>query len=94
MPLSKEMPCRGAQCGKAICFASKPGQTKGGIPVDPILIQITSITHPEHGRTLITEDGEVLRGVEVGDRGFRPHWASCPNAKDFRKGKKPNATHT
>lgn len=38
------------------------------------------------GETIVTHGGEVLRGLAAKEAvGFVPHWATCPNAKEFRK---------
>ena len=79
--------CRG--CGADIYWIT----TKKGkhVPCDPALVQVY-----EGGReVLFREDGSTLVGTtdrnsggKLLGSGRRSHWGSCPNAQDFRGGKR------
>jgi hypothetical protein len=86
--VSRAVACR--SCGASIQFV----ETKGGqlMPVDAELIK-TFLLPPAVGSrllVLITERGEIRRGVEasVTDQraeaveGYRVHWASCTHRKE------------
>ncbi|MBQ8135864.1 MAG: hypothetical protein IJ174_00320 [Clostridia bacterium] len=77
--------CRG--CGKQIIWTRTPAGKN--MPCDPCLITFTEDAKgPE---TFILPDGQTKRGrqAENGERGYIPHWATCPNWKQFkRKGEK------
>lgn len=53
--------------------------------------------HPDGNLLIVTTDltgGPVVRVVGVHDRTpdmvlYRPHFATCPNSADYRKGRKP-----
>lgn len=75
--------CR--KCGAEIRFV----QTKSGkyMPVDP-----DRKPYREGGSTVyITTDGQLIHGAEpfgpepVDGYGYTPHWATCPNAEDFKR---------
>lgn len=58
------------------------------IPVDPAEVAGIDL---EHIDTLITHDGQILKGKNAAIAvGFIPHWATCPFADDFRKTKVPD----
>jgi len=60
-------------------------------PVDPEPVCIMTGL----GQSLFySDDGRVLQGCAVSsaesdDVGFVPHWATCPNAADFKRKRKP-----
>lgn len=73
--------CR--SCGAEILFIKS---SKGMHPVDAEEIHFEyKLNGPDR---VVTGNGEVLPGVispEGSERGFRSHFATCPDAKRFRK---------
>ena len=69
-------------CGSPIYWLKlKSGKS---MPVDQPLITVENPALV--GKlTLVTPDGEVVSKAPLGLRGYRSHFASCPNAKDHRK---------
>lgn len=78
-----------ATCKK--CFAEiKWITTAAGryLPVDPGEVSGVDLKEID---TLITPDGEILKGKNaVEGFGYIPHWATCPNAEEFKKDRNPN----
>jgi len=35
--------------------------------------------------TIVTEDGDVIKGAEDGQDGYTPHWSTCSQAGKFKK---------
>ena len=77
--------CR--KCGAEIIFIRTPRGKY--MPADP---QLAPYKLGAGGGPVITPEGEVIRGVgepfglEPADgRGYIPHWATCPNAEEFRR---------
>ena len=77
-------------CGKEIVFI----RTVAGnsIPCDAEVIRFRPMSRfgKEKKENFVMTDGRVCSGVrdpEGTELGYRSHWASCPNAKDFRRGK-------
>lgn len=72
--------CRG--CGKQILWT----RTLSGknMPCDPELIPFSEGKGKE---TFVTPDGRTLRGAraEEGERGYIPHWVTCPAWRNFKK---------
>ena len=56
------------------------------MPCDPYVITFTPGGGPE---TFVTQEGKVERGKrsKEGQIGYISHWATCPQAKRFRKDK-------
>ncbi|KAB2967549.1 MAG: hypothetical protein F9K15_12860 [Zoogloea sp.] len=52
------------------------------IPVD----RLKFIATGRENATLLDKNGVIHRGAARGVAGWRPHWESCPNAGEFRKG--------
>lgn len=70
--------CKG--CDQYITFV--PMKTGGSMPCDsygPYSIK--------SGGKVITQQGEVLSSEKIAGviLAYRPHWASCPKAKKFKK---------
>lgn len=38
--------------------------------------------------TLVTEGGRIMPKASAAYKGYVPHWATCPHADEFRKGRK------
>ena len=86
--LTRATKCRG--CGADIAFI----KTVGGksIPVDPDPVYFIQ---EEDNEKFVTEAGEVKRGkkahwrltlsAQQPEKGYRPHFATCPQADKFRK---------
>ena len=82
----KTTKCKG--CGKPIYWIP----TLGGksMPCDPE--PVTYWEKPKAPGKIITPNGETISCEFEGDLqkatgiGYRPHWASCPKYKDFKKG--------
>ena len=80
--------CKG--CGDPIIWVP----TLGGkaMPCDPE--PLTYWERPKAPGKIVTPNGMVLSCVFEGDPqeatgiGYRPHWASCPKYKDFKKEKR------
>lgn len=72
--------CRG--CGKQIIWTRTPAGRN--MPCDPELITFTA---GKGNETFITPDGQTKRGArsEEGEQGYIPHWATCPNWKQFKR---------
>lgn len=78
-------------CGAPIMFLkTAKGKT---MPVDEGAVFFKA--HPDGKELFILGDGSTMRGNQVSDRaegdqfGYISHFATCPNADDFRKrGKK------
>ncbi len=72
--------CRG--CKKQIIWTRTPAGRN--MPCDPGMITFTAGAGSE---TFITPDGQTKHGKrsEEGERGYIPHWATCPNWKQFKK---------
>lgn len=53
------------------------------MPCDPDMV---TITESLQGMTLILPSGAVIaKATLLGAKGYVPHWATCPKAKEFRK---------
>lgn len=78
--------CRG--CGRNIIWI-KTGTGKS-MPCDPD--PVTYWEKPKAPGKIITKNGMTISCVFDGDLqsatgiGFRPHWATCPKYRDFKKG--------
>lgn len=77
--------CRG--CGAEIVFV----KTAGGKAMPCDNAPITYRAAPD-GETIVTPNGEVTKGIMVAPGtadatgwGYRPHWAACHAATQFRK---------
>lgn len=83
MNLGRTDVCRG--CGRQIAFIKTvKGKT---MPVDPEGIRFIPGGGPE---TFVTADGRVERGQRRTNGtafGFTSHFATCPAANEFRKGR-------
>lgn len=86
--ISRTAPCRG--CGKEIAFIKTvKGKT---MPVDPDAVRFIPAGGPN---TYVMMDGSIQRGRglkhdddnEGSMIGYISHFATCPNADDFRKRK-------
>lgn len=81
--------CKG--CGKPIIWVPTPGGK--AMPCDPE--PLTYWERPKAPGKIVTPNGETLSCIFEGDLqnatgiGYRPHWASCPKYKDFKKGARP-----
>ena len=73
--------CRG--CGADIVFIKS--QTGKNMPCDAGLKRGGEL---KAGSFLINEHGKFLKSPRPFDQGYTPHWATCPNADDFRRSKK------
>lgn len=77
--------CKG--CGAQIIFIETPNGKS--MPVDPSIIPYWK--DPKGDTMIVNENGNVVRCFldgepdEITDVGFRPHWATCPAAKQFRR---------
>lgn len=72
--------CR--KCGERIDFVKTP---KGKwLPVNPE--RRRGWEFPKEGRvTLVTPEGRIINDPSPTEEGYIAHWATCPNAEDFRK---------
>lgn len=74
-------------CGAAIIWTPLPSGKK--MPCDSEAK--TYWKNPQGKSRIVTRNGEVIRCDLEGDIqnatgiGWTPHWATCPNAKDFKK---------
>ncbi len=69
-------------CGEEILWL----RTRAGkrMPVDPETFGQHQL---EHGVTVVTPDGTVLRGgssIASAAYGYAPHWATCTHPEQFR----------
>lgn len=76
--------CRG--CGAPIVWIKTPGGK--AMPCDPSPIYFRPA--PGAKEKIVTTKGEVLsaeivHGAEAADAGYRPHWATCPQADSFKR---------
>lgn len=77
--------CRG--CGAPIVWVTT---TAGrSMPCDAVMVSYR--TTPDGKDKVVTTHGSVVSGEIVDcndgtDIGYRPHWATCPQARSFRKG--------
>jgi len=77
-------------CGKEILFIRTVAGKSMPCDAEPIRFRPMSRFGTEQNENFVTPDGRVYRGVrdpEGTELGYRSHWASCTNAKDFRRGK-------
>ena len=78
--------CKG--CGKPILFIRTPGRKMMPCNPDPVPYWAGDGYHDR----IVTPNGEVLPCKLNGylqnatGVGYRPHWATCPKSKDFKKG--------
>lgn len=72
--------CRG--CGRQIIWTRTPAGKN--MPCDPELLTFS----PGGPETFITPAGATVRGTraQAGERGYIPHWATCPDWNRFKKG--------
>ena len=79
-----EMPCCKG-CGAPILWY----RTADGKPMPCNPVPITYWKQTEGRKKVLTLGGEIVSceydGDGDGETGYIPHWATCPNAKDFRK---------
>lgn len=57
--------------------------------------ELLFVRDPDGDRTFVTDEGDAVKGMsayglgrEDAERGFTPHWASCPAADDWRRKKR------
>lgn len=75
MAKNREQPCR--KCGRRMIFAEGPN---GAIPMDA---RAVTVYHVREG-----EDGEpVASKVELEEKVYISHFATCPNAAEFSRGR-------
>lgn len=77
--------CRG--CGAPIVWIKTPAGK--AMPCDPAPVYYKAA--PGGKDKIVTTRGEVVSceiapGGEATDAGYRPHWATCPQAGQFKKG--------
>lgn len=75
--------CRG--CGARIVWIKTPAGK--AMPCDPSPVYYKA--DPEGKDRIVTTRGEVVActittGADATDAGYRPHWATCPQAGTFR----------
>lgn len=83
-PMNKAT-CRG--CGAPIVWIKTPAGK--AMPCDPAPVYYKAA--PGGKDKIVTTRGEVVSceivpGAETTDAGYRPHWATCPQAGQFKKG--------
>lgn len=76
--------CRG--CGARIVWIKTPAGK--AMPCDPSPVYYKA--DPEGKDRIVTTRGEVVActittGADATDAGYRPHWATCPQAGHFKK---------
>ena len=78
--------CRG--CGAPILWITT---TAGrSMPCDPVVVSYNPL--PDGKDKIVTPNGEVVSceivasSPEAAGVGYRPHWATCPQARRFKKG--------
>ena len=77
-------------CGAAIIWIETENGKKMPCDADPV----TYWKNPKGKATVITPNGETYRADLEGDimnatgYGYIPHWATCPQAANFRRAKK------
>ena len=81
--------CRG--CGAPIVWIKTP--VGKAMPCDPAPVYYKAA--PGGKDKIVTTRGEVVSceivpGGEATDAGYRPHWATCPQAGQFKRGGKHN----
>ena len=81
--------CRG--CGAPIVWIKTPAGK--AMPCDPAPVYYKAA--PGGKDKIVTTRGEVVSceivpGAEATDAGYRPHWATCPQAGQFKGGGKHN----
>lgn len=77
--------CRG--CGASIVWIKTP--TGKAMPCDPAPVYYKAT--PDGKDKVVTTRGEVVSceivpGANATDAGYRPHWATCPQADRFKRG--------
>lgn len=77
--------CRG--CGARIVWIKTPAGK--AMPCDPSPVYYKA--DPEGKDRIVTTRGEVVActittGADATDAGYRPHWATCPQADHFKRG--------
>lgn len=77
--------CRG--CGAPIVWIKTP--TGKAMPCDPSPVYYKPA--PGGKEKIVTLRGEVISceivaGADATDAGYRPHWATCPQAGNFKRG--------
>ena len=77
------IPCNEPSCKKPIRFIT---MKKSGNPM-PVDAEMIIAKDGELKETFILSDGTMVKSLLKGQAGYRPHWASCTKAKQFRKGK-------
>lgn len=79
--------CRG--CGAEIDWIRTPAGRSMPIDPEPVFVK-----EGDGGCHFITDEGEMISGREVPENGegvevaFVPHWATCPEASRFKRGRK------
>ena len=81
--------CRG--CGAPILWIKTPGGKS--MPCDPAPVYYRIV--PGGKDKVVTNRGEVVSceivsGADATDAGYRPHWATCPHAGNFKRGGSAN----
>ena len=81
--------CRG--CGAPIVWIKTPAGK--AMPCDPAPVYYKAA--PGGKDKIVTTRGEavsceIVPGAEAADAGYRPHWATCPQAGQFKRGGKHN----
>jgi hypothetical protein len=83
--MMKTTECR--SCKAQIGFILTIGKGKR-MPVNPNSVMRTNPNDEENPyKTLISEQGQILKNPAVGTIGFVPHWATCNDSNRFRKPK-------
>lgn len=77
--------CRG--CGAPIVWIKTPAGK--AMPCDPAPVYYKAT--PDGKDKVVTTRGEVVSceivpGANATDAGYRPHWATCPQADHFKRG--------
>lgn len=81
--------CRG--CGAPIVWIKTPAGE--AMPCDPAPVYYKAALGGKD--KIVTTRGEVVSceivpGAEATDAGYRPHWATCPQVGQFKRGGKHN----
>ena len=87
--------CKGKDCKKAINWIITARGRKQPVECTITYVKRVAILPKDmKSTTIITPDGYLIQGIKADKDtegavgGYEPHHAYCPNAKDFKKGKK------
>lgn len=85
VPRMNKATCRG--CGAPIVWIKTPAGK--AMPCDPAPVYYKAT--PDGKDKVVTTRGEVVSceivpGANATDAGYRPHWATCPQAGRFKRG--------